>query len=105
MADSISWRLLFGFSALLTFAAAVLFYKHAAEYWTEAQEPRHLDLPGILLLLIGAVCIQAVLSRGEIDDWLGSPRIVSWLLIGIAANLLFALWQISPKKYGTASES
>jgi DHA2 family multidrug resistance protein len=97
MADSISWRLLFGFSALLMFAAAILFYRHAADRWIDAQEPHRLDFLGILLLLIGAGCIQAVLSRGEIDDWLGSPRIVALLLTGIAANLLFALWQVSSK--------
>ena len=90
-------RLLFGFSALLMFAAAILFYRHAADRWIDAQEPHRLDLLGILLLLIGAGCILAVLGRGEIDDWLGSPRIVALLPTGITANLLFALWQVSSK--------
>ena len=96
MADSISWRLLFGVPTLLMCVAALLFFRHTSDRWTDAQEPYRLDLLGVLLLVSGAGCIQAVLSRGEIDDWFGSPHIVVLLTIGIAANLAFLLWQVSP---------
>jgi len=97
MADSISWRLLFVFPTLFMSVAALLFFRHTSDRWTDAQEPYRLDLVGIFLLVSGAGCIQAVLSRGEVDDWFRSPHIVVLFTIGVAANLAFFFWQVSPR--------
>jgi MFS transporter, DHA2 family, multidrug resistance protein len=54
------------------------------------------DKLGILLLGIGLITLQIVLSRGDIDGWFQSPMIqlLSW--IGAFALILFVAWEISP---------
>jgi MFS transporter, DHA2 family, multidrug resistance protein len=41
--------------------------------------------------------VQIILSRGQIDDWFGSPRIRMLAWLGATALILFAIWQTSPR--------
>jgi MFS family permease len=96
LADNVTWRLQFAIPAILMFVAGSLFLSFTAEHWRQADntgEP--VDLPGIVLLIIGAGALQTALSRGEIDDWFGSLSIQTCFAIGIAGNILFVLWQLS----------
>jgi EmrB/QacA subfamily drug resistance transporter len=94
-ADTISWRLLFLVNAPLMIVAAGLFHRFAADQEREDTETYRADLPGILLLLAGVAAFQIVLSRGEIDDWFGSPRIILLMTLGLFFNLLFVAWQLT----------
>jgi DHA2 family multidrug resistance protein len=43
------------------------------------------------------ICLQIVLSRGQIDDWLGSPHIQHLAFAGAASLALFVVWQSSAR--------
>jgi DHA2 family multidrug resistance protein len=55
------------------------------------------DWPGILLLGVALICLQVILSRGQIDDWLGSPRIRHLAFASGTSLTLFVLWQLAPR--------
>lgn len=98
LADSITWRLEFVFPALFMFIAAGLFFTFTPNYWRQADNTgERIDIAGVALLVIGTTALQIALSRGEMDDWLGSSLIQSCLFVGVAGNILFVLWQLSPR--------
>jgi EmrB/QacA subfamily drug resistance transporter len=94
--DSVSWRLLFLATIPGMLIAGAIFDRYAAKHWREDVEDHEPDFLGIGLLLIGVAAFQTLLSRGEIDDWFGSGRIVLLAVIGVACNLLFVAWQLLP---------
>ena len=97
-ADNFTWRALFLVGALLSAVASFLFGQFALRSWHENPEEQFgLDFTGLSLLVFGVVCIQTVLSRGEIDAWFESSRIVLLLLVGIAANAVFTVWVLHPR--------
>ena len=96
-ADAISWRALFLVAIPGMLVAAGLFHQFAAEHWREDVEEHTPDLLGIGLLLLGVAALQTALSRGEIDDWFSSNRIIILVSVGVASNLLFAAWQLLPR--------
>ncbi|NYF87962.1 MFS transporter [Tunturiibacter empetritectus] len=98
VADNITWRLEFVVPALFMFAAAGLFFTFTADHWRQADNTgERVDVAGIVLLAVGATALQVVLSRGEIDDWFGSPFICYCFGLGMVANALFVFWQLSSK--------
>jgi DHA2 family multidrug resistance protein len=62
-------------------------------------QPSHrpTDWPGIVLIGVTLVSLQIILSRGQIDDWFGSPRIRMLVWLGGTSLILFAIWQTSPR--------
>ena len=97
LADVASWRLLFVLPAFLMLTAAWLFDRYGVNHWTDEASNRPLDLIGIGLLVLGAVCLQTTLSRGEVDGWFESPMLFSFFLVGVTANAIFVLWELSSR--------
>lgn len=96
--DHLHWRLIF--LPCLIYATAAIWL--LSVYFPKLPRPTaprvvETDWPGIALLAVGLIALQIILSRGDIDDWFGSPRIR--LLAGVvaAALALFAVWQASPR--------
>jgi hypothetical protein len=90
MDDTLSWRWAFAGSAALSYLAwqcSVRFLQHLRT--NDDSEPDSIDSRTLVVMAVGLVCLQCVLSRGEIDDWFGSTRIV--VLSGIAfCGLLYS---------------
>jgi len=94
--DHVSWRLIC--VPNLAYAAAAIWL--LARYFPDMpvqRSGRPTDWPGIVLIAVTLVSLQIILSRGQIDDWLGSPqiRLLAWL--GTSALILFGIWQTSPR--------
>src|SRR2546429_10010210 len=57
------------------------------ESTTERPAVRRVDVPGLVLLVVGVSALQFVLDRGQREDWFASPLIV-WLTVLAAAALV-----------------
>jgi MFS family permease len=97
VADHSTWRLLFGVEILLMSVAAWIFSRCTEDHWIPREISEPLDYVGIALLVTGAILLQTVFSRGEIDGWFESPFLIALLFGGLGANAIFAMWQLSPK--------
>jgi len=95
LADVASWRFLFVVPTILMLTAAWLFDRYGANHWATEDSHKPLDSFGIGLLILGAVCLQTALSRGEVDGWLESSMLCTFFLVGVTANSLFVLWELS----------
>lgn len=95
LADVASWRYLFIFETLLMLVAAWIFHRYTADHWMAEVTTEPLDGVGIVLLILGAACVQTALNRGEVDGWFESSTLIALLLTGLIGNIAFALWQLS----------
>jgi EmrB/QacA subfamily drug resistance transporter len=102
LSDAFSWRSLFWVDALASLVAAGFFWI-APSKETLAPEPStgkpRFDFLGASLLIIGITGIQLVMSRGEVDNWLGSALIRNALVVGVFANVGFVAWQVCPANH------
>ena len=96
--DNYSWRLIF----LPNVVFAVISIRLLLRHFPEVPRPvdaraTNIDTRGIALLGVVLVALQIALSRGDIDDWFGSPRIQLLFWIAAGALILFVAWQLSPR--------
>jgi DHA2 family multidrug resistance protein len=87
--DNWSWRWVFYINVPVGAAAVVLAWLFVPDSTTERPAVRRVDVPGLVLLVVGVSALQFVLDRGQREDWLTSPLIV-WLGV-VAAVALVAL--------------
>jgi DHA2 family multidrug resistance protein len=93
--DTFGWRLIFLPNVMFAALAVWLLFRH----FPNLPQPTDVrtvgvDRLGILLLGIGLISIQLVLSRGNIDDWFGSSEIQLLALIGAVSLISFVIWQL-----------
>jgi MFS transporter, DHA2 family, multidrug resistance protein len=95
--DTHGWRLIFLPNLVFAAAAIRLLVRHFPESPRPADaRTATMDRPGIILLGITLVSLQVALSRGDIDDWFGSPEIQLLAWIGGISVILFVAWQLNP---------
>lgn len=97
--DLFSWRAVFWLNVIASLISAWFFcFVPNQEKLIPPPSKRrlHFDFLGAALLALGVVGIQVVISRGEVDDWLGSPLIRASFVLGVGAHIGFVLWQLSP---------
>ena len=87
--DNWSWRWVFYINVPVGALAVLLAWLVLPEPAAERPEVRRIDVPGLVLLVVGIGGLQFVLDRGQREDWFASPLIV-WLsmVAGIALVLL-----------------
>jgi DHA2 family multidrug resistance protein len=82
--DNWSWRWVFYLNVPVGAAAVAMAWLFVPESATARPAVRRVDVPGLVLLVVGVSALQFVLDRGQREDWLASPLIV-WL--GVVAVL------------------
>ena len=94
--DHFSWRLIFIPNVLLAIAAITVLLRYYPDVPPSSDSRvEHVDKLGIGLIGVSVVSLQIMLSRGEIDDWFGSPLIRGLAWISVLALLLFICWEAS----------
>ncbi len=87
--DNWSWRWVFYINVPVGAAAVVMGWLFLPDSAEARPAVRRVDVPGLVLLVVGVSALQFVLDRGQREDWFASPLIV-WLGI-IAAVALVVL--------------
>jgi DHA2 family multidrug resistance protein len=96
LTDRLNWRLICIPNPLLATAAVWLLARNFPDLpIPDSPRLHHTDRGGLILLAVGVVCLQIILSRGHIDDWFESPRIRILTLISASAFVAFVHWQMS----------
>jgi DHA2 family multidrug resistance protein len=98
LTDQFNWRLIFLPDLLYAAAAVCLLLRYYPTVAPPApSRVAGTDWLGIALLAAALICLQIVLNRGQIDDWLGSALIRNLAAISVLALGLFLLWQYSAR--------
>ena len=101
--DNYSWRWVFfinipvGIISLLLSSALI---KDPPAFVEEMREARlkgklRIDYLGILLVGMGLGCLEVVLDKGQEDDWLSSPFIVTFLTVAVVSLILAVVWELN----------
>lgn len=97
LVDHFSWRFIWVIDAAFAAGALSLLLRR---YPREALEPERQTTPidplGVALLGVFLVSMQVVLSRGEIDDWFGSPVLTVLAWAALVALVLFVFRVFDP---------
>ena len=99
--DSFSWRWIFfinlplGLISLFLTSRLVSDPPAFREEVLRLRQSGHLkvDVVGILLVAAGFACLEVVLDRGQREDWLESPLIVTFLVVSVLALAIGCLWE------------
>ena len=91
--DSFSWRWVFFINIPIGIVSLILTSRLVSdppEFKQEVDEARRagklrIDYVGILLVAIGFACLEVVLDRGQLEDWLESSFIMGFLAIAVVA--------------------
>ena len=51
------------------------------------------DVTGLVLLMVGVICFQLALDRGQELDWLDSTQITVMLVISVLCFFVFLAWE------------
>ncbi len=82
-----SWRGVFFINIPFCIAAVVLMLRHVQETRDDAAE-RHIDVPGMVAVTAGLVCISIAFDRGEAWGWL-SAATLGTSMAGVVLLLIF----------------
>jgi MFS transporter, DHA2 family, multidrug resistance protein len=85
--DNWSWRWVFYINVPVGAAAVVLAWLFVPDSTTERPAVRRVDVPGLVLLVVGVAALQFVLDRGQREDWFASS-LIFWLSVVAAAALI-----------------
>jgi DHA2 family multidrug resistance protein len=92
--DNWSWRWIFYINlpiGLLGFLMGTAFLFDSPH----ARKPGRVDVPGIVLMVVGFGCLQLVLDWGEREDWLDSDLIVGLGIAAVGALAAFAARELT----------
>ena len=100
--DSFSWRWIFFINLPLGILSLLLTSRLVSDppaFQEEVARVRRsgrlqIDYPGILLVAVGFACLEVVLDRGQREDWLESPLLVSFLVIAVLALTTAWVWEL-----------
>jgi len=75
-------------------AAVLLAWLFISDSTTERPAVHRVDVPGLVLLVLGIGALQFVLDRGQREDWFASSVIVSLSVVGAAALILLIVREL-----------
>jgi DHA2 family multidrug resistance protein len=97
--DNASWRWLFFINVPVGIVSLVLSHRLVEDPpHARARAGMRVDYVGISAIVLAFGALQYVLDKGERDDWLGSPAIVT-MMVASAGSLIFAIvWELRQKE-------
>src|SRR5688572_15098767 len=83
--DNWSWRWVFYINVPVGAAAVALAWLFVPDSTTERPAMRRVDVPGLVLLVVGVAALQFVLDRGQREDWFASSLIAGLSVLAVLA--------------------
>ncbi len=93
IADNLSWRWIF----YINLPIGVLAFFMVSAFLFDSplhRKPRHVDVAGIALMVLGFGCMQLFLDLGERRDWLDSSLIVTLGVLAVCTLIGFAIREL-----------
>ncbi|TMQ27182.1 MAG: DHA2 family efflux MFS transporter permease subunit [Candidatus Rokuibacteriota bacterium] len=93
IADNWSWRWIF----YINLPIGILAFFMVSAFLFDApfhRKPRHVDVSGIVLMMLGFGCLQLVLDLGEREDWFDSTLIVGLGVLAVCMLTGFVLREL-----------
>jgi DHA2 family multidrug resistance protein len=93
IADNWSWRWIFYINlpiGIIAFFMVSAFLFDASFH----RKPRHVDIAGIALMMLGFGCLQLVLDLGERQDWFDSGFIISLAVLAVCMLMGFIIREV-----------
>ncbi len=97
IADNWSWRWIFYINlpiGVVGFLMAGAFLFDPAHL----KKPGRVDAAGLVLMVLGFVCLQLVLDRGEREEWFDSMWIVTVFVIAVCALAAFVIRELTARE-------
>jgi len=97
IADNWSWRWIF----YINLPIGILAFFMVSAFLFDApfhKKPRHVDVWGIALMMLGFGCLQLVLDLGERQDWFDSPIIVTLAVLAVVMLAAFVIRELSAEE-------
>ena len=94
IADNWSWRWIF----YINLPIGVLGFLMGSVFLFDSphvRKPGRVDVPGILLMILGFGCLQLMLDWGEREDWLDSDLVVALALTAAVALAAFVIRELT----------
>ena len=97
--DTYSWRWIFFINIPVGLLSLFLTYHFVPEQDTtkDPKARKRIDFIGFGLAALGLGCLQVVLDRGQIDDWLGSTRITVFAVTAGVALVMCLIYESTTK--------
>ena len=90
--DNFGWPWIFLINAPVGLFCAVVCWNLLRRFESEThKEP--VDVTGLVLLMVGVICFQLALDRGQELDWLDSTQITVMLVISVLCFFVFLAWE------------
>jgi MFS transporter, DHA2 family, multidrug resistance protein len=94
--DHLDWHLIFAPIILFAIVATWFLWRYFPDLPRPAADRLvRADIAGILLLGTAVVSLQIILSRGPVDDWLGSAHLRALAWVSVVSLAAFIAWQAS----------
>ena len=93
LTDTFDWRWVFFFTVPLAASLAFLCARLLPGTLQEKRMLVHIDVVGIILLVLSLTTLQLFLLRGPRDGWFESPLIITVSLVALISLLTFIVWE------------
>jgi MFS transporter, DHA2 family, multidrug resistance protein len=97
IADNWSWRWIF----YINLPIGILAFFMVSAFLFDApfhKKPRHVDVWGIALMMLGFGCLQLVLDLGERQDWFDSTMIVMLAVLAVIMLVAFVIRELAAEE-------
>jgi DHA2 family multidrug resistance protein len=98
LVDHMTWRFLWVLDGVFAAGAICLLLRYYPRFPPEPEfTTESIDRFGLVFLGVALVSLQVVLSRGQINDWFGSPLIVTLSWAAVVALVVFVFHELDPR--------
>src|SRR5581483_11636879 len=93
--DNYTWRWIFFINIPVGVLSVILTYLFVPDLQDKTKKVgKRIDYLGFGFVALGLGCLQVVLDRGQIEDWFGSPLIVSFTIVSVVSVIVLIIHEL-----------